>query len=192
MITLRIAHHTWKKRNDWDRQSWWKNYSELPTSELSFSGSFGISPLRFWQQSVSRCMNVIVQASYGESHTSHSLPYSFQGNAAPYGDSTVYQEVLPSQVKRSCIIVIQDALWIFFMGNQHIFPLLIGKGCGGEKWQKIVFFFVLQSVVVVTLHFMIVTVFVSLMLITMVVNDQWLLTLCQVIDKGGIDDDDIA
>ena len=140
MITLRIAHHTWKKRNDWDRQSWWKNYSELPTSELSFSGSFGISPLRFWQQTVSRCMNVIVQATYGESHTSHSLPYSFQGNAAPYGDSTVYQEVLPSQVRRSCMIVIQDALWIFFMGNQHIFPLLIGKGCGGEKWQKIVFF----------------------------------------------------
>ena len=172
MITLRIAQHTWKKRNDWDRQSWWKNYSELPTSELSFSGSFGISPLRFWQQTVSRCMNVIVQATYGESHTSHSLPYSFQGNAAPYGDSTVYQEVLPSQVKRSCIIVIQDALWIFFMGNQHIFPLLIGKGCGGKNDKKL-FFFVLQSVVVVTLHFMIVTVFVSLMLTTMVVNDQW-------------------
>ena len=56
---------------------------------------------------------------------------------------------------------------------------------------KIVFF-VLQSVVVVTLHFIIVTVFVSLMLTTIVVNDQWLLTLCQVIDKGGIDDDDIA
>merc|ERR1711953_527553 len=37
------------------------------------------------------------QATYGEGHTSHSLPYSFQGNAAPYGDSTVYQEVLPSQ-----------------------------------------------------------------------------------------------
>merc|ERR1712110_88482 len=37
------------------------------------------------------------QPTYGEGHSSHSLPYSFQGAAAPYGDSTVYQEVLPSQ-----------------------------------------------------------------------------------------------
>ena len=75
---------------------------------------------------VLRCMNVMVQATYGESHTSHSLPYSFQGNAAPYGDSTVYQEVLPSQVKRSCIIIIQDALWIFvlfFVGEPTYFFL---------------------------------------------------------------------
>ena len=141
MITLRIAHHTWKKRNDWDRQSWWKNYLELPTSELSFSGSFGISPLRFWQQTVSRCMNVIVQATYGESHTSHSLPYSFQGNAAPYGDSTVYQEVLPSQVKRSCIIVIQDALWIFLWGTNIFFLYWLVKGVVVKNDKKLFFLF---------------------------------------------------
>ena len=73
---------------------------------------------------VLQCMNVMVQATYGESHTSHSLPYSFQGNAAPYGDSTVYQEVLPSQVKRSCIIIIHDALLIFvlfFVGDPTYF-----------------------------------------------------------------------
>ena len=45
------------------------------------------------------------QPTYGDGHSSHSLPYSFQGATAPYGDSTVYQEVLPSQVTRHMIMM---------------------------------------------------------------------------------------
>ena len=47
---------------------------------------------------IDNCSNHDDQPTYGDGHSSHSLPFSFQGAAAPYGDSTVYQEVLPSQV----------------------------------------------------------------------------------------------
>ena len=61
----------------------------------------------------------------------------------------------------------------FFLWGTNIFFLYwLVKGVVVKNDKKL-FFFVLQSVVVVTLHFMIVTVFVRLMLITNHNGSQW-------------------
>jgi len=73
--------------------------SRPPTGPTSLPGPTNYSPRSFPRRDSFNTATYPYppQPTYGDGHSSHSLPYSFQGAAAPYGDSTVYQEVLPSQ-----------------------------------------------------------------------------------------------
>lgn len=73
--------------------------SRPPTGPTSLPGPSNYSPRSFPRRDSFNTSTYPYppQPTYGDGHSSHSLPFSFQGAAAPYGDSTVYQEVLPSQ-----------------------------------------------------------------------------------------------
>ena len=87
---------------------------------------------------------------------------------------TIAGQKILNNYHSGCVV---DFCFVFCWGTNIFLLYWLVKGVVKNDKKNCLNFFVLQSVVV-KLHFMIVTVFVNLMFITLVANDQWLLISC--------------
>ena len=155
---------------------------KIPPSALSFTGSFWVAPLRFWQQQFyDAWMTLSCPGNiWGEPHKPQPAVLVPRECRALWGfhrlsrSPTIAGQKILYNYHSGCVV---DFCFVFCWGTNIFLLYWLVKGVVKNDKKNCLNFFVLQSVVV-TLHFIIVTVFVNLMFITLVANNQWLLMLC--------------